>query len=550
MRSYTVKLLLSLLLLLGANNAKAYCYATQWAEYGPVYSSLGVANGTTMESCQQLACQLFPFIPECGQPVQPTCTTRTETQSLSCQPNYSGAINQMRSNNCPDENMGDWVTVSDNCSPNPPTCNYSVQEEQVACGQNEIGSIYYKREQNCPDPYGSPVDSGWFEINRTCQAAPPTCQTTVQQRQLACQPNQSGAITQTMSTVCSDPYGQPTDTAWVTTSDSCVQDPPTCVASSQQKTEGCGVNEVGSKLYQADDTCPDPYGSTVNSGWYLVTNSCSPAPATCHESTTTRQGSCGENQLGSITYTETLTCPNPYANAVSSGWIATSNTCTPAPATCSTSTIQRELSCQDGYTGLITQSSTSSCPNPYGQPIFGAWVETQNSCQKSVTNPMNVNSPVSPISPVNQMDVPVQTPMEVPPVAPVEMQMTVETPKAETQKSSGSESTSSSPTAASSTETKETPQKIEVPKGRDLVPGFGLVMSLELLNKPMEFQQQQLQINLDYTQELSNEFRGNTDFLLQLLTDNDVGDSFRSRNDWLWGNLRRHNDIQPCYSCD
>jgi hypothetical protein len=346
-----------------------------------------------MESCQQLACQIFPQIPECGQPIQPTCTTRTETQSLACQPNYSGAINQMRSNNCPDESMGDWVTVSNNCSPNPPTCNYSVQEEQRACGQNQIGSITYKREQNCPDPYSQPVDSGWFEIRRDCS---------------------------------------------------------------------------------------------------------------------------------------------------------------PAPATCTESTLQRTLSCLEGYTGLITQQQTSSCSDPYSQPIFGQWVEIQNSCQKSVTNPMNVNSPVSPISPVNQMDVPVPTPMEVPPVAPVEMQMqmTVETPKVETQKSSGSENTSSSPTASSSTETKETPQKIEVPKGRDLVPGFGLVMSLELLNKPMEFQQQQLQNNLDYTQELSNEFRGNADFLLQLLTDNDVGDSFRSRNDWLWGNLRRNYYLQSGYFSD
>jgi hypothetical protein len=546
MRSYTVKVLCLLALLLIRSNAYAYCYAGAWTNYGPVYESLYVSHGTTIEQCQQIACQYYPGIPECGQPVQPTCVTRTESQSLACQPNYSGFINQARSNNCPDENMGPWVTVSDNCTPDPPTCNYSVQEEQRSCGQNEIGFIYYKREQNCPDPYGSPVDSGWFEINRTCQAAPPTCQTTVQQRQLSCQPNQTGAITQMMSTVCSDPYGQPTDTAWVTTSDSCVQDPPTCVASSQQKTEGCGVNEVGSKLYQADDTCPDPYGNHVNGEWYLVTNSCSPAPATCNESTSTRQGSCGENQLGSITYTETLTCPNPYANAVSSGWIATSNTCTPAPATCSTSTIQRELSCQDGYTGLITQSSTSSCPNQYGQPIFGAWVETQNSCQKSVTNPMNVNSPVSPISPVNPMNVPVtETPVELP-VAPVQMTTpTVETPKVETKQST------TETTSQTASETKqETPQKIDVPKGKDLVPGFGLVMSLELLNKPMDFQQQQLQLNLDYTQELTNEFRGNTDFLLQLLTDNDVGDSFRSRNDRLWGNLRRHNDLQPCYSCD
>jgi hypothetical protein len=165
----------------------------------------------------------------------------------------------------------------------------------------------------------------------------------------------------------------------------------------------------------------------------------------------------------------------------------------------------------------------------------------------TTNNPMNVNSPVSPISPLNQMDVPVPTPMEVPQVAPVEMQMqmTVETPKVETKQST------TETTSQTASETKqETPQKIDVPKGKDLVPGFGLVMSLELLNKPMDFQQQQLQLNLDYTQELTNEFRGNTDFLLQLLTDNDVGDSFRSRNDRLWGNLRRHNDLQPCYSCD
>jgi hypothetical protein len=373
----------------------------------------------------------------------------------------------------------------------------------------------------------------------------------VHQRQLSCQPNQTGAITQVMSTVCPDPYGQPTDTSWVTTSDSCVQNPPTCTSVSRQKTEGCNVNEVGSKLYQADDTCPDPYGNLVSGEWYLVTNSCAPAPATCHESTTTRQGSCGENQLGSVTYTETLTCPNPYANAVSSGWLNTSNTCTPAPATCSTSTIQRELSCQDGYTGLITQSSTSSCPNPYGQPIFGAWVETQNSCQKSVANPMNVNSPVSPISPVNQMDVPVPAPMEVPPIAPVEMQMqmTVETPSIAAPKQEASSSaTTSSPTATSTTETKqEAQQKIEVPKGKELVGGFGLVMSLEILNNPITFQQQQLEIALEYTQELPYELRGSQGVLLQFITESNTADAFNFIASDRWRRLRSNYEVQPSY---
>ena len=322
MRSYTVKTLLLLALLLIRSNAYAYCYATDWAWYGPVYSSLNVAQNTTLQACQQLACQLFPNIPECSQPVEPPCQDIVEFQSLACEPNHSGAVNQSRTKTCSNNQWTDWTTTSNNCTPNPPTCQTSVEERQIACSE--------------------------------------------------------------------------------------------------------------------------------------------------------------------------------------------------------------------GYAGLITEQRSSQCPDPYGQPIFGVWVETQRSCQMTTNNPMNVNSPISPISPINTMDVPATPIMETPVTAPVEMQVT---------------NIQSSPTASESNETK-TDTKIEVPKGRSLVPGFGLVMSLEVLNKPMEFQQQQLQQSLDYTQELSIEFRGNTDFLLQLLTDNDVGDSFRNRNDRLWGNLRWHNDIQPCYSCD
>jgi hypothetical protein len=388
MKNYTAKLLLSLLLLLGANNAQAYCYASQWQNGIPVYSSLGVAYNTTMESCQQLACQIFPQIPECSQPAPPACSNNVEFQSLACQPNYSGAINQSRTFYCESQTYSDWVTTSDNCTPNPPTCNYSVQEEQRFCGENQVGAVTYKREQNCPDPYGSPVDSGWFEIRRDCS---------------------------------------------------------------------------------------------------------------------------------------------------------------PAPATCTTSTLQRTSSCSDGFTGSITQQQTSSCPDQYGQPIFGAWEEVSNNCQKSVTNPMNVNSPVSPISPVNQMDVPVPTAMEVPPVAPVEMQMqmTVETPKVE---ASSSATTSSSQTATSTTETKqEAPQKIEVPKGKELVGGFGLVMSLEILNNPITFQQQQLEIALDYSQELPYELRGSQGVLLQFITESNTADAFNFIASDRWNSLRRNYEVQPSY---
>ena len=82
-----VRITLFLLLLLLRNNAYAYCYATEWTDYGPVFSSLGVAQGTTLQACQQLACQLYPGIPECGQPVEPPCQDIVEFQSIACQPN-------------------------------------------------------------------------------------------------------------------------------------------------------------------------------------------------------------------------------------------------------------------------------------------------------------------------------------------------------------------------------------------------------------------------------------------------------------------------------
>jgi hypothetical protein len=321
---------------------------------------------------------------------------------------YSGAINQSRSNTCPSEDMGAWVTTSDNCTPDPPTCNYSVQEEQRSCGQNQVGSVTYKREQNCPDPYGNPVDSGWFEIRRDCS---------------------------------------------------------------------------------------------------------------------------------------------------------------PAPATCATSTLQRTLSCSDGYTGSITQQQTSSCPDQYGQPIFGAWEEIQNSCVKSVTNPTNVSSPVSPISPINPMAAPAPPVAEAPPPAPVEMQVEAPPPPAAAppptaapkSEVSSSATTSSSPTATKTetkTETKvetkaeskqETPQKIEVPKGKELVGGFGLVMSLELLNNPITFQQQQLEIALDYSQELPYELRGSQGVLLQFITESNIADAFNNIASDRWKRLFRNYEVQPSY---
>jgi hypothetical protein len=164
-----VRITLFLFLLLLRNNAYAYCYATQWTGYGPVFSSLGVAQGTTLQACQQLACQLYPSIPECGQPVEPPCQDIVEFQSIACQPNYSGAINQSRTKTCSNNQWTDWATTSDNCTPNPPTCIESTETRTLGCLNGFEGSIQEQRSSICSDPYGSPTWTVWSEIYNTCK---------------------------------------------------------------------------------------------------------------------------------------------------------------------------------------------------------------------------------------------------------------------------------------------------------------------------------------------------------------------------------------------
>ena len=164
-----VRITLFLFLLLLRNNAYAYCYATQWTDYGPVFSSLGVAQGTTLQACQQLACQLYPSIPECGQPVEPPCQDIAEFQSIACQPNYSGAINQSRTKTCSNNQWTDWTTTSDNCTPNPPTCIESTETRTLGCLNGFEGSIQEQRSSICSDPYGSPTWTVWSEIYNTCK---------------------------------------------------------------------------------------------------------------------------------------------------------------------------------------------------------------------------------------------------------------------------------------------------------------------------------------------------------------------------------------------
>jgi hypothetical protein len=175
---FLLSLTFLLLALLRSNYVQAACYAGSWSNGMPVYGSLFVDGGTTLAQCQALACQIYPSIsPSCPQAAPP---------------------------------------------PQVVTCTYSAQTETRSCPVNFSGSQTWKQETNCPTgSYGQPVQSSWFKIQDSCVQNPPTCQISSQQQTLQCQTGYTGSITQTRSSMCPDPYGQPVFGPWVTTQDTC-----------------------------------------------------------------------------------------------------------------------------------------------------------------------------------------------------------------------------------------------------------------------------------------------------------------------------------------
>ena len=285
--------------------------------------------------------------------------------------------------------------------------------------------------------------------------------------------------------------------------------------------------------YRPDDPICDPYRQPV-----------------CVNATETQSTACPlPHYSGVVNQARTYTCSSNSW----SPWYETSNNCTQDPPTCQTSTETRQVACQTDYVGSITETRTSSCPDPYGSPVFGAWVETTNTCVKSATNVTNVSSPVSPSSPLNPVNnppisVPVApTPIENPvaqEIPKTELPVKVEQPKQEVKETpkTKEENPKETPKTEQKTESKESP-KLEVPKGKELVHGFGIVLSLEILNKPI-IQQIELTDAFKFEQEINREFGRNQNFQLELIQLGTSQDDFDRITDHSWRSLRRHNFLQ------
>jgi len=269
--------------------------------------------------------------------------------------------------------------------------------------------------------------------------------------------------------------------------------------------------------------------------------------------------------VDSIEY-QTLSCPPNYSGGIQQSrtyvckqaswtdWTTTSDNCTANPPTCIASFDSRTLSCPQGFDGQITETRISSCPNPYGTEVWSDWSESQNTCTQSTTDPVSPISVTSPTNPVSPM------PIESVTVPTIDVPQTTNEPtiesvlQEEVSDTSDKVETSTSNETNSTKEVKENKQDGDKEESKDnvdnvvdnrkeIVHGFGLVLSLEILNKPLEFYQPPLTDMFSITQE----FPINADtrkFQLDLLKRNDVEDYYNSISDSAWERLRRGDILQ------
>jgi hypothetical protein len=233
---------------------------------------------------------------------------------------------------------------------------------------------------------------------------------------------------------------------------------------------------------------------------YPSIQGCPQAAPICTSTFIEKTESCQPNFSGAKrSKQEAQTCSNGQTTVYP--WQTFSDTCTPNPPSCQASTQTQTLSCQTGYVGTITQVQSSTCPNPYAQPIWsGTWITTQNTCVKSLTNPTNLTSPVSPVSPLNPTNV--VTPVSPTPTLTVTAPTTQDVPN--------------SATTQTTLQTKSTASETPTPKSPFAIKTLPLALSLGLLSK--ELTQPNVFYSINISQELPNDIKIMQQTYMDLIT--------------------------------
>jgi len=254
----------------------------------------------------------------------------------------------------------------------------------------------------------------------------------------------------------------------------------------------------------------DPNWQSLFCGNYVPPAPPPPPQPTCQTSTQTEQGSCPANTSGTVARTRQSTCPDPYGQPVWGEWQTQSN-CTPNPPTCQISSEAKTEACQAGYVGQKDYTRQSVCPNPYGQSVWGQWNLVSDSCTKSVTNPTNPLSPVSPISAPAMPSAPVIAPTPAPMTT---METPTEAPSEKPAETSSEPATSSDSPSAAPSQAPAAPTQSAGSGARAAALVQRLTMIGALPPQPTIIE------TLTFAQEMPDDIRRQQDFLLDLFVVN------------------------------
>jgi len=167
---------------------------------------------------------------------------------------------------------------------------------------------------------------------------------------------------------------------WIDVSNNCVAQ-TVCKTSTEIRDAGaCGTGYTGNVIERRTSTCASTYATPVWGDWVTDRSACVALTACKPLADKVETASCGEGYSGSIITTTKSTCPDPYGQPVW-GNPTTVNTCTALTLCVAPAPESRTLSCPSGQTGSIIETRSSSCPDKYGTPVIGSWTQTSNTCK-------------------------------------------------------------------------------------------------------------------------------------------------------------------------
>jgi len=229
-----------------------------------------------------------------------------------------------------------------------------------------------------------------------------------------------------------------------------------------------------------------------------------------------------------------------------SDWSLSSDLCVMDPPSCVATPDSRTLACDSGMEGQIVQTRISSCPDPYGEPVWLEWMETENTCKPSAIDPVSPISVTNPISnPVTSMSVGTATaPAAGVPEMTSPSQEPVDEPVAEVREDVNDETNSEEQVEEEKEDGNDKDSKPDVNEvvddRKEIVHGFGLTLSQEIFNQVFKFYQPDLTDQFSILQELPNEHKRAEELYLEFLKQDDSEDYYinysNSLGERLWSN--------------